>query len=145
MPKCHKFYTNCQWTVTHSWPDLALDTVLLTKVYWSYSTQIVRVCFTPLLQPTLKRDLQRKSNLQIIFNSPAITCLYELLCYHSLEHLDPNMDEILTFNYSELSSLYSFPAISTVLPAATDGNFNHLEPLRCILHMSFWNVQCHYN
>ena len=85
MPKCHKFYPNCQWTVTHCWPDLALDIVFLTKVYWSYSTRIVRVCFTPLLQPTLKRDLKRKSNVQIAFNSSAMDSLYELCATILLE------------------------------------------------------------
>ena len=97
MPKCHKFYSNCQWTVSHCWPDLALDIVFLTKVYWSYSTRIVRVCFTPLLQPTLKRDLKRKSNVQITFNSSAMDSLYEILCYHSFDNSDPIMDEFLTF------------------------------------------------
>ena len=69
MPKCHKFYPNCQWTITHCWPNLTLDTVLLTKVYWSYSTRIVRVCFTPLLKPTLKWDSKHKRNVQITFIS----------------------------------------------------------------------------
>ena len=106
MPRCHKFYPNCQWTVTHCWPNLTLNTVLLTKVYWSYSTHIVRVCFTPLLKPTLKRDLKRKSNVQITFNSPAMASLYELLCYHSLEDFDPIMDGIPYF--------YSFYTIFTL-------------------------------
>ena len=124
MPKCHKFYPNCQWTVTHCWPNLALDTILLTKVYWSYSTHIVRVCFTPLLKPTLKRDLKRKSNVQITCNSPAMASLYELLCYHSLEDFDPVMDEFLTFIQFTQSSLYSSSAIPTVLPEATDCPLN---------------------
>ena len=91
MTKFHKFYPNCHWTVTHCWPNLTLDTVLLTKVYWSYSTHVVRVCFTPLLQPTLKRDLKRTSKVQITFNSPAMASLHELLCYHLLMM---NMDEL---------------------------------------------------
>ena len=124
MPKSHKFYPNCQWTVTHCWPNQALDTVPLTNVYWSYSTHIVRVCFTPLLKPTLNRDLKRKSNVQVNFNSPAMASLYELLCYYFLEHFDPIMEEFLTFIQSTLSSLYSSPAISTVPPEATDCNFN---------------------
>ena len=124
MPKCHKFYPNCQWTITHCWPDLALDIVFLTKVYWSYSTCIVRVCFTPLLQPTLKRDLKRKSNVQITFNSSATDSLYELLCYHSLEDFDPNMDEFLTVIQVTLTSLYSSSAVSTVIPEATDCHFS---------------------
>ena len=124
MPKCHKFYPNCQWTVTHCWPDLALDIVFLTKAYWSYSTRIVRVCFTPLLQPTPKRDLKRKSNDQITFISSAMDSLYELLCYHSLEDFDPIMDEFLTFIQVTLSSLYSSSAVSTVIPEATDCHFS---------------------
>ena len=123
MPKCHKFYPNCQWTVTHCWPNLTLDTVLLTKVYWSYSTHIVRVCFTLLLKPTFKRDLKRKSNVQITFNSTAMTSLYELLCYHSFEDFDPIMEEFLTFIHFTLSSPSSSSAISTVLPEATDCHF----------------------
>ena len=124
MPKCHKFCPNCQWTVTHCWPHLALDIVFFTKVYWSDSTRIVRVCFTPLLQPTLKRDLKRKSDVQITFNSSAMDSLYELLCYHSLEGFDPIMDEFLTFIQVTLSSLYSSSAVSTVLPEATDCHFS---------------------
>ena len=131
MPKCHKFYPNRQWTVTHCWPDLALDIVFLTKVYWSYSTRIVRVCFTPLLQPTLKRDLKRKSNVQITFNSSAMDSLYELLSYHSLEDFDPIMDEFLTFIQVTLSSLYSSSAVSTVIPEATDCHLS--EFFQCIL------------
>ena len=85
---------------------------------------MVRVCFAPLRKPTLKRDLKRQRDVQINVNSPAMASLYELLCYYSLEHLDPNMDEFLTFIHSTLSSPYSSPAISAVLPEATDGNFN---------------------
>ena len=124
MPKCHKIYPNCQCTVTHCWPNLTFDTVLLTKVFWSYSTHIVRVCFTLLLKPTLKRDLKRKSNIQITFNSPAMASLYELLCYHSLEVFDPIMDEFLTFLQFTHSSLFSSSPISTFLPEATDCHFN---------------------
>ena len=83
------------------------------------------MCFTPLLKPTHKRDLKRKSNVQITFNSPAMPSLHELLCYHhSLEEFDPFMDEFLTFIHFTQSSLYSSSAISTVLPEATDCHFN---------------------
>ena len=145
MPKCHKFYPNCQWTVTHCWPNLTLDTVLLTKVYWSYSTHIVHVCFTPLLKPTLIRDLKRKSIIQITFNSPAMASLYEVLCYHSLEDFDPIMDEFLTFIHFTQSSLFSSSAISTVLPGATDCHFNEFSILQCIPLKKLWNVQSQHN
>ena len=78
----------------------------------------------PLLKPTLKRDLKRKNIVQINFKSPAIASLYELLCYYSLEHFDPNMDDFHTFIFSTLSSADSSPANSTVLPEAEDGNVN---------------------
>ena len=111
MPKCHKFYPNCQWTVTYCWPNLTLDTVLLTKVYWSYSTHVVPVCFRPLIKPTLTQDLKRKSNVQIPFNSLAMASLYEILCYHALQNFDPIMDEFLTFIHFTLPSLCSSLAI----------------------------------
>ena len=112
-------------------------TVLLSKIYWSYSTHIVRVCFTPLLKPTLKRDLKCKKKFQINYNSPAMTNFYELLCYHSLEHLDAILDEFFTFTYSILSSLYSFPDVSTVLPKAIHDNIKDPRVLQCILHTNF--------
>ena len=124
MPKCHKFYPNCQWTVTQFWPDLALNTVLLTKVYWSYSTNIVRVCFTPLLQTTFQQAFKHKQNFQIKFNSPAMASLYEVLCYHSLEHSDAIMDEFITYIQTILSPFLFFPETSAVLPDTTDDNFN---------------------
>ena len=122
MPKCHKFNPNCQWMVTHCWPNLTLDKVLLTKVYWSYSTHIVRVCFLPLIEPILKQDLKRKSNVQIPFNFPTIARLYELLCYLCLENFDPIMDEFHTFIHSSRSSLSS--VISTALPEPADDHLN---------------------
>jgi len=50
--------------------------------------------------------------------------LYELLCYLSLENLDPIMDEFLTFIHFTLPSLYSFSEIPTVLPETADGNYH---------------------
>ena len=100
--------------------------MFLTKVYWKYSTHIVSVCFTPNLPPTLKKDLKRKSNVQKNSNTPGMAILYELLCYVSFEHFGPIMDEFLTFIHSTLSSLYSSPAISTVLPEAKDGIFSEV-------------------
>ena len=110
MPKCHKFYPNCQWMVTHCWPSLSLAKVLLTKVYWSYSTHIVRVCFTPLIEPTLKQDLKRKSNVQIPFNSPAMASLYEL-CATILLNISIQFwtNSLLLFILHDLHFLQQFP------------------------------------
>ena len=124
MGKCHKFYSNCQWTFTHFWSNMAPDTVLLTEVYWKCSTNNVRVCFTPLLQPTFQRDLKRKRNLQINFNSPAMASFYEHLCFHSREHLDPIMNDFLISIHTCLSSLLSFPPTSTALAETTNGTFH---------------------
>ena len=49
---------------------------------------------------------------------------YELLCYHSLEDFDPNMDDILTFIQVTLPSHYSSSAVSTVIPEATNCHFS---------------------
>ena len=99
--------TNSTLTVSgrllNFWQDQALDTVLLTKVYWKYSTSIVRVGFTLLLPLTFKRDFKRKSNLQVNVNSLAKTSLYQLLCYHSHQHSDPILEEFLAFIHSTLS------------------------------------------
>ena len=97
----------------------------MVSIETSYSDMLCTQ-LKPLLKPTFKRALKRKNNVQINFYSPAIASLYELLCYYSLEHFDPNMDEFHTFIYSTLSSPYSSPAISTVLPEAEDGNVNEL-------------------
>ena len=123
--------------VTHCWPNLTLGKVLLTKVYWSYSTHIVRVCFTPLIEPTLKQDLKRMSNVQITFNSPAMASLYELLCYHSLDNSDPIMDEFHIFIHFTQPSLYSSSALPIVLPEAADGNHNEFSIFQCILFKFF--------
>ena len=99
--------TNSTLTVSgqllNFWQDQALDTVLMTKVYWKYSTSIVRVCFTRLLPPTLKRIIKRKSNLQVTVNSLAMTGLYQLFCYHSHQHSDLILEECLTFIHSTLT------------------------------------------
>ena len=142
MPKCQEFYPDCQWTVTHCWPHLALDTVLLPRFYWSYPTHIVRVCFTTLLKPTLERGLKRKCIVQINFNSPAMASLYKFFCYFSLENFDPNMDDFLTFINPTLSSPFSSPAISTVLPEAAEGDFNKFWNLRCSPLTNFGMCNC---
>ena len=129
MPKCHKFYHNCQWTVTHCWPNLTLDTVLLTKVYWSYSKHIVCVCFTPLLKPTLKRDLKRKNIVQINFISPVMASLYELLGYYSLEHSDPN--------YGQNSYNYSFCSTFTLLFSSIFNRFTRSRRWHFQLSLNF--------
>ena len=57
---------------------------------------------------------------------------YDFLCYYSLQHFDPLMDEFPTSIHSTLSPPSSSSAVSTVLPEATVGNFNEFEILRWI-------------
>ena len=104
MPKCKKIYPNCIWIVPPEWHGLKFYSALLTKVYWNYATDIVRVCVTAVSPSTLKPDVNRKSNIQIRFGSKAMGSLYELLCHHSLSSSDPLLDELLTYLPTRFSS-----------------------------------------
>ena len=97
MPKCHKTHPNCIWQVPTEWHTLGFYSPLLNKVYWNYTTHIVRVCNTPILPQTSKLDLNDKSNLQGNFGSKAMASLYDLLCYHSLTSTDPLLEELITY------------------------------------------------
>ena len=57
MPKCHKIYPNCIWQVPTEWHNLGFYSALLTKVYWNYATNIVRVCVIPISPETSKLKL----------------------------------------------------------------------------------------
>ena len=48
---CHKIYPNCIWHLPLRWHALNYNSVLLLKVSWYHSTNVVRVCITP-LSPT---------------------------------------------------------------------------------------------
>ena len=97
MPKCKKTYPNCIWILLPDWHDLNIYSALLTKVYWYYATDIVRVCVTAISPTTCKPDANRKSNIQIRFGSEAMGSLYELLCHHSFSSPDLLLDELLFY------------------------------------------------
>ena len=97
MPKGHEIYPNCIWQVPSEWHTLGFNSALLTKLYWSYTTHIVRVCVTPISLKTSKLDLTDKGNLQVHFGSKAMASLYDLLCYHSLTSTDPLLEELLAY------------------------------------------------
>ena len=144
MPKCDKFYPNCQWTVTYCWPNLALDTVLLTKVYWSYSTHIIRVCFTPLLNPTLKLDLKGKNNVKINFNSRVMASLYELLCYYSRPlRSDHGRSSYFCSFYTILT--FFFPSNFNRSTRGSRWQFTRIFNFTMSSSHKFWNVQSQYN
>ena len=79
------------------WHGLHIYSALLTKVYWNYATDIVRVCVTAISPTTFKPDANRKSNIQIRFGSKAMGSLYELLCHPSLSSPSPLLDELLSY------------------------------------------------
>ena len=97
MPTCERIYPNCNWTISTEWHGLNLSSALLTKVYWNYATDIIRVCFTAISPPTLKPNVTHKSIIPIRPSSKAIGSLFELLCHHSMQPLDPMLDELLFY------------------------------------------------
>ena len=97
MPKCHKIYPKCIWHVPSEWHGLNFDTALLTKVYWNYTTHIVRVCLSHKHPNNPDLPFTTKSNLQVHFGSKAMASLYDLLCYHSLSCTDPLLEELIAY------------------------------------------------
>ena len=111
MPKCHKIYRNCIWHVPPEWHGLNFDSAFLTKVYWNYTTHIVRVCLTSKSPINPNLPFTKKSNLQVHFGSKTMASLYDLLCYHSLTSTDPLPEELLAYllHVSTLISLITSP------------------------------------
>ena len=97
MPTSKRIYPNCFWTNPSEWHGLNFSSALLTKVYWNYATDIIRVCITAISPTTLKPNVKHKSNIQIRPSSKAMGSLYELLCDHSLHSPDPMLDELLSY------------------------------------------------
>ena len=97
MPKCKKIYPNCIWTVPPEWHGLNIYSALLTKFFWNFASDIVRLCVTAISPRTLKFDVNRKSNIQIRFGSTAMGSLYELLCHRAVNSLNSLIDELLSY------------------------------------------------
>ena len=110
MPKCKKIYPNCIWVVPPECHGLKNFSVLLTKVYWNYATDIARVCVTAIYPTVLKPDVNRKSNIQTRFGSKAMGNFYELLCHHSLSSPYLLLNELL-FYFSARFSSHNFDYI----------------------------------
>ena len=70
---------------------------LLTKVYWSYATHIVRVCVSSKSPINPNLHINKKSNNQVHFGSRAMASLYELQCHQFLTSSDPLLDELLCY------------------------------------------------
>ena len=105
MPTCKKIYPNCIWTVPPEWHGLNFYSALLTRVYWNYATDIIRVCVTAILPTTHKPIATRKSNIQIHSGSKAMGRLHELLCHHSMQFANPLVDELLCYLPTPFHSL----------------------------------------
>ena len=103
MPICKKIYPNCIWIIPPDWHGLNIYSALLTKDYWNYGTDIIRVCVTAISTSTLKPDVNPKSNIQIRFGSKVIGSLNELLCHHSLNSTHLLLDEL----FSHLPTVFS--------------------------------------
>ena len=97
MPKCHKIYPNCIWHVPPEWYALNLNSALLTKIYWYYANQIVRVCVSSKSSIDSHLSFTRKSNFQVKFSSKSMASLSNFLCYHSLTSTDPLLVEKLSY------------------------------------------------
>ena len=96
MPVCQKFNPNCFWQVPVEWFGLNFNSALLTKVYWNYTTHIVRVCIAPLFPISPLLHVSNKSNIPIKFGSRAMISLYEFLCHHSVTKTNPLLEELLS-------------------------------------------------
>ena len=97
MPKRHKKYPN---RIGHVPPEgfaLKFNSALPTKVYWNYTTHIVRVCVSSKSPINPNLPFTRKINLQNKFGSRAMASLYELLCHYFLTNNDPLLEELLCY------------------------------------------------
>ena len=79
------------------WQVLKYYSALLTKVYWNYSTIIVRARVTPFHPTTAALNVNSKSKKQVYFGSKAMTSLYELFYHHSLTCCDPLLEALLSY------------------------------------------------
>ena len=97
MPKFHKIYPNCIWQVPPEWFGLNFSSVLLTNVYWIYTTHNVLVCLSPLSLIDHHLHVSKRSNIHVRIGSKAMASLYELLCHHSLTITDTLFEELLSY------------------------------------------------
>ena len=97
MTKSHKIYPNGIWHVPPEWHGLKYYSALLNKVYWSYPTNIVRVCVTPFQPTTAKLKVKTKSNKQIHFGSKVMASPHEFSCYSSLTCSDHLREELIAY------------------------------------------------
>ena len=137
MPKCYKIYPNCTWFVPPEWQKLNIYEVTLTKVYWK-RTLPVRVCFystTPDARSPYSPHGLRKFNLNVIPDSKAMASLYELLCYHSLEHDDPLLEDLLDYIHDLCPNVVSTTYVTTLKMRWTTIALQSRTFIQMILHI----------
>ena len=135
MPIFKKIYPNCIWTVPPEWHGLNFYSVLLTKVYWNYATNIIRVCVIAISPATLKLNVKHKSNIQIRPGSKAMGSLYELFCHHSSQSPDPLLDELLTYLPTLFPShIFTIPYLYYIVYASSNDETHHSDSNISVLH-----------
>ena len=97
MTKCHKFYPNCICHVQPEQYGLIYQSALFTKMFWNYSTNIVRVCVRPFHPAISELNIKRKSDKQVVFGSRAMASLYKLLCHPFLKYCEPLLKELISY------------------------------------------------
>ena len=110
MP-CHKVYLNLPWQVPRELQSLNVLHVTITKIYWTYTNKLVRICFysndpdpSPHKQPT-----PRKSNLHVHPESKTFAQLYQHLAYYAVNHHDPILEELLSYMPTLIPDLQPSP------------------------------------
>ena len=131
---CFIFYAKCRIvpnsTLTASGRSLSSGPVWRsTQSLWLRFKEVIRrkssVCFSHLFYNI---NLNGISSETVIFKStltlPQWQTFTNFYFYHSLEYLDPIMEEVFIFIHTSLSSLPVFPPTSTVLAETTNGKFH---------------------
>ena len=142
MPKCHKFYRKCQWTVTHCWPDMALDIVFSLEC-----TGVVQhassVC---VLHLYINLHFKRISSAKVTFRSTltllpwqAFTNLCVTILLNNSIQLYMNF-VLLYYLHFLLSQQFQpfYPKQRIVISMS-------FKFLQCVPFNKFWNVQSQYN
>ena len=100
MP-CHKLVLNLQWVVPQEHENLDIEVVTITKIYWRFRENVIRVCFYGIQSnrshPLPVKKTPTKFNIHLHPQSESFKDLNEVLGYHDLDNKDPLLEELLCF------------------------------------------------
>ena len=100
MP-CHKLFLNLKWVVPQELKNLDIEEVTITKIYWTFRENVIRVCFYGIQSnrshPLPVKKTATKFNIHLHPHSKSFKDLYEVLGYHALDNNDPLLEELLCF------------------------------------------------